>query len=115
MSARTGMARTVPDQAVLAADLENAWEVLAEAVQTVMRRYCVTEPYERLKALTRGKPLSQEELHHFVRGLDLPEHVQAQLLVLTPETYTGLATVLLTWWISRREQLEFKKQQRKGG
>jgi adenylosuccinate lyase len=94
LSARRGMARSAPDQAVLAADLENAWEVLAEAVQTVMRRYGVAEPYERLKSLTRGKPLTPEELHHFVRGLDLPEHVQAQLLALTPETYTGLATRL---------------------
>ena len=94
LSARRGMARSTPDQAVLAADLENAWEVLAEAVQTVMRRYGVAEPYERLKSFTRGKPLSPEELHHFVRALDLPEHVQGELLALTPETYTGLATRL---------------------
>jgi adenylosuccinate lyase len=94
LSARRGVARSTPDQAVLAADLECAWEVLAEAVQTVMRRYGVAEPYERLKSLTRGKPLSQEELHHFVRELNLPEHVQEQLLALTPETYTGLATGL---------------------
>jgi adenylosuccinate lyase len=94
LSARRGMARSTPDQAVLSADLENAWEVLAEAVQTVMRRYGVAEPFERLKSLTRGKPLGPEELHHFVRGLDLPEHVQAELLALTPETYTGLANQL---------------------
>ncbi len=94
LSARRGLARSTPDLAVLAADLENNWEVLAEAVQTVMRRYGVSEPYERLKSLARGKRLSREELHHFVRGLDLPEHVQAQLLVLTPETYTGLASRL---------------------
>ena len=49
--------------------------MLAEAVQTVMRRYGVAEPYERLKSLTRGKPLTPEELHHFVRELNLPEHV----------------------------------------
>ena len=94
LSARRGMARTVPDQAVLADDLDSAWEVLTEAVQTVMRRYGVAEPYERLKSLTRGKPLTPEELHHFVRGLDLPPHVQERLLLLTPETYTGLATRL---------------------
>jgi adenylosuccinate lyase len=94
LSARRGMARTMPDQAVLADDLDSAWEVLAEAVQTVMRRYGVAEPYERLKSLTRGKPLTPEELHHFVRGLDLPPHVQERLLSLTPETYTGLATRL---------------------
>jgi adenylosuccinate lyase len=94
LSARRGMARTMPDQAVLADDLDSAWEVLTEAVQTVMRRYGVTEAYERLKSLTRGKPLTPEELHHFVRGLDLPPHVQERLLSLTPETYTGLATRL---------------------
>ncbi|HTT92482.1 MAG TPA: adenylosuccinate lyase [Acidimicrobiales bacterium] len=94
LSARRGMARTRPDQAVLDADLQCAWEVLTEAVQTVMRRYGIAEPYEQLKSLTRGKPVSREELHHFVRGLDLPEHVKEQLLALTPETYTGLATRL---------------------
>jgi adenylosuccinate lyase len=94
LSARRGMARTRPDQAVLAADLEPAWEVLSEAVQTVMRRYGIAEPYEQLKSLTQGKALTSQELHHFVRGLDLPEHVKARLIALTPETYTGLATRL---------------------
>jgi adenylosuccinate lyase len=94
LSARRGMARTRPDQAVLAADLEPAWEVLSEAVQTVMRRYGIAEPYEQLKSLTQGKALTSQELHHFVRGLDLPEHVKERLIALTPETYTGLATRL---------------------
>lgn len=94
ISARRGMARTAPDEALLAADLERSWEVLAEAVQTVMRRYGIAEPYEQLKSLTRGKSLDRTELHHFVRGLDLPEHVKDQLLALTPETYTGLASRL---------------------
>jgi adenylosuccinate lyase len=94
LSARRGMARITPDPDFLAADLSDAWELLAEAVQTVMRRYGVAEPYERLKSLTRGKFLTQEELHHFVRELDLPEHVEQRLLKLTPETYTGLATRL---------------------
>jgi adenylosuccinate lyase len=94
MSARRGMARTYPDQAVLIADLECAWEVLTEAMQTVMRRYGIADGYEQLKSLTRGKPLSAEELHHFVRGLDLPKQVKEQLLALRPETYTGLASRL---------------------
>ena len=67
-SARRGMERSAPDAEALAADLDDAWEVLAEAVQTVMRRYGVPEPYERLKALTRGKVPTQGELQHFVRG-----------------------------------------------
>ncbi len=90
-SARRGMVRATPDAEALAADLDDAWEVLAEAVQTVMRRYGVPEPYERLKALTRGKVPTQGELQHFVRGLDLPEQARQQLLDLTPHAYTGLA------------------------
>jgi adenylosuccinate lyase len=91
LSARRGVARTAPDPAALAADLDGAWEVLAEAVQTVMRRHGVEEPYERLKALTRGRVLTPEDLEHFVRGLDLPAEAQKRLLALTPATYTGLA------------------------
>jgi adenylosuccinate lyase len=94
LSARRGLARSRPDQELLTADLVDAWEVLSEAVQTVMRRYGVEEPYERVKSLTRGKLLTQEELHHFVRELNLPEHVEQRLLRLTPETYTGLAAQL---------------------
>jgi adenylosuccinate lyase len=90
-SARRAMARATPDAEALAADLDNAWEVLAEAVQTVMRRYGVPEPYERLKALTRGKVPTQGDLQHFVRGLDLPEQAQQRLLDLTPQAYIGLA------------------------
>jgi adenylosuccinate lyase len=68
--------------------------VLAEAVQTVMRRYGVEEPYERLKALTRGRVLTREDLQHFVRELDLPAEARQRLLALTPATYTGLAARL---------------------
>jgi adenylosuccinate lyase len=94
LSARRGVARTAPDPAALAADLDQAWEVLAEAVQTVMRRYGVEEPYERLKALTRGQVLTREDLGHFVRELDLPREARQRLLALTPATYTGLAARL---------------------
>jgi adenylosuccinate lyase len=94
LSARRGVARTAPDPAALARDLDQAWEVLAEAVQTVMRRYGVEEPYERLKALTRGRVLTREDLQHFVRGLDLPAGAQQRLLALTPATYTGVAAQL---------------------
>ncbi len=94
VSARRGVARTAPDPAALAADLDGAWEVLAEAVQTVMRRYGVEEPYERLKALAQGRVLTQEDLQHFVRGLDLPGEARQRLLALTPATYTGLAAQL---------------------
>ena len=75
-------------------DLANAWEVLAEPVQTVMRRYGVESPYEKLKALSRGKPVDKDTLHTFIRQLDIPQKERETLLQLTPETYTGLAKEL---------------------
>lgn len=90
-SARKGLARTVPSALSLAADLEGAWEVLAEAVQTVMRRYGRVGGYEQLAALTRGRELSEEDFVRFVRGLDLPEPARDRLLTLKPASYTGLA------------------------
>ena len=75
----------------LAADLDASWEVLAEAVQTVMRRYGLPEPYEQLKALTRGQGISADSLRAFIAVLDLPEDAKRRLLALTPGDYTGLA------------------------
>lgn len=75
----------------LAADLDDAWEVLAEPVQTVMRRYGVPEPYEKLKALTRGRGITREALHDFVRALAIPDEAKHALLALTPATYVGKA------------------------
>ncbi len=76
------------------ADLDGAWEVLGEAVQTVMRRYGVPEPYEKLKALTRGQRLDPEGLKTFILSLDIPYGAQQQLLALTPRDYTGRAAAL---------------------
>ena len=76
------------------ADLDGAWEVLGEAVQTVMRRYGVPEPYEKLKALTRGQRLDPEGLKIFILSLDIPHDAQQQLLALTPRDYTGRAAAL---------------------
>ncbi|TAN08115.1 MAG: adenylosuccinate lyase [Rhodanobacteraceae bacterium] len=78
----------------IAADLDQAWEVLAEAVQTVMRRYGLPQPYEQLKALTRGKGISQATLQQFIESLELPAAAKQRLLALTPATYTGLAADL---------------------
>jgi adenylosuccinate lyase len=75
----------------LAGDLDNSWEVLAEPIQTVMRRYGIENPYEQLKALTRGKQITAEDLAEFLTGLELPESARASLLKLTPETYSGNA------------------------
>ena len=89
-----GLDKLEVNHAALAADLDEAWEVLAEPVQTVMRRYGVPEPYEKLKALTRGKGITREALHEFVRGLPLPPEARDALLELTPAGYLGKAAEL---------------------
>lgn len=77
--------------AVITEDLAKRWEVLAEPVQTVMRRYGIEKPYERLKELTRGKPIDEESLRAFIGNLDIPEDARQALLEMTPLTYTGSA------------------------
>ncbi len=95
ISLRQGLAKLDVDASRLAADLDANWEVLAEPFQTVMRRYGVPEPYEKLKALTRGrKGITREALHAFVDGLDLPPEAKSALKALTPATYLGLAADL---------------------
>ena len=78
----------------IASDLDHAWEVLAEAIQTVMRRHGLPEPYEQLKALTRGKGIARETLQTFIASLALPDADKQRLLALTPDTYIGLAADL---------------------
>jgi len=80
----------------LAADLDAAWEVLAEPVQTVMRRHGLPNPYEQLKALTRGQGITETSMREFIAGLDLPADAKARLLALTPGSYVGLAEKLAT-------------------
>jgi adenylosuccinate lyase len=75
----------------IAADLDASWEVLAEAVQTVMRRYGLPQPYEQLKALTRGHGITRESMREFIGSLDLPAEAKQRLLELTPSGYIGLA------------------------
>jgi len=92
---RQGLAKLDVDAARIAEDLDANWEVLAEAIQTVMRRYGLPEPYEQLKALTRGRTgMTPEDLRTFIDGLALPAVARARLLALTPSTYTGLAEPL---------------------
>jgi len=87
-----GIGKLEVDATRLAQDLDTNWEVLAEPVQTVMRRYGVPEPYEKLKALTRGKQgITRETLHAFINQLDIPAGAKKRLLALTPATYTGNA------------------------
>jgi adenylosuccinate lyase len=76
------------------ADLDSTWEILGEAIQTVMRRYGVPEPYERLKALTRGQRLTADTIHDFILTLEIPESAKQRLLALTPASYIGYASSL---------------------
>ena len=89
-----GVGKLEVNEALLAQDLDASWEVLAEPIQTVMRRYGLPEPYEQLKALTRGKGITQETLKAFIQKLKLPKPVKESLLKLTPSTYIGLAQKL---------------------
>ena len=89
-----GIKKLEVNEAALERDLNNAWEILAEPIQTVMRRYNIDCPYEKLKALTRGEAITRETLHDFINTLELEEEVKQQLLQLTPSNYTGLAEQL---------------------
>jgi adenylosuccinate lyase len=90
-----GLSKLAVNEAALAADLDKNWAVLGEAIQTVMRRYGIDEPYEKLKALTRGKDhIDQAALLEFIETLELPEIVKQDLKQLTPANYIGLAAEL---------------------
>ena len=89
-----GLGKLTVNPERLDADLDAAWEVLAEAVQTVMRRHGLPNPYEQLKALTRGHGITENSMREFITGLDLPAEAKAPLLAMTPGSYTGLAADL---------------------
>ena len=91
-SALKGLGKLEADPARLAADLDANWEVLAEPIQTVMRRHGVEKPYEKLKELTRGQRIGREELARFIDTLEIPEQAKDRLRELTPATYIGNAT-----------------------
>lgn len=102
LSAERGLSNVEADRAALAGDLEDAWEVLAEAVQTVMRKHHLPRAYERLKALTRGESVSRDDLRQFISALAIPEADKEALMQLNPGVYTGLAEELaLKQWDSK--------------
>lgn len=86
-----GISKLQLNEEKLAADLDSSWEVLAEPIQTVMRRYGIEEPYEKLKALTRGNVMDQSTIQQFIDTLDMPEQAKSELKALTPGAYTGSA------------------------
>ncbi|MDO8376699.1 MAG: adenylosuccinate lyase, partial [Aquabacterium sp.] len=93
-SLATGMGKLELNRAAIAADLDAAWEVLAEPIQTVMRRYGLPQPYEQLKTFTRGAPMTRELMQGFIAKLEIPQADRDRLLAMTPATYTGMAAEL---------------------
>lgn len=86
-----GISKLELNEATVAQDLDSSWEVLAEPIQTVMRRYGIDQPYEKLKALTRGQAITPETLATFIDTLDVPDSVKADMKAYTPGGYTGNA------------------------
>ena len=94
-SAMRGLRQVAVDESLLASELDDAWEVLAEAVQTVMRKQGGEDAYELLKDFTRGQRITEADMRHFVKGLDLPSDDRERLMGLTPAGYTGIAGELV--------------------
>jgi len=93
-SVQKGLGKLQANEQTISEDIDERWEVLGEAVQTVMRRYGIPEPYEKLKALTRGQPVTRELLQEFIQTLEIPDDAKTRLLALTPGGYIGLAESL---------------------
>jgi adenylosuccinate lyase len=93
-SLNTGLGKLEINEAAIAADLDTSWEVLAEPIQTVMRRYGLPQPYEQLKKFTRGEPMTRELMQGFIARLEIPEADKQRLLAMTPGSYTGMAAEL---------------------
>ena len=89
-----GLNKLELNEEALAADLDASWEVLAEPIQTVMRRYGVAGAYEKLKEVTRGKTVTAQALHQLIRSLEIPAAEKERLLAMTPATYVGKAAEL---------------------
>ena len=93
-SLATGLSKLEINEVAIAADLDSSWEVLAEPIQTVMRRFGLPQPYEQLKKFTRGEAMTRELMQGFIAGLDLPDAEKERLLAMTPASYVGKAAEL---------------------
>ena len=93
-SLNTGLGKLEINEAAIGADLDASWEVMAEPIQTVMRRFGLPQPYEQLKKFTRGEPMTRELMQGFIAKLEIPEADRQRLLAMTPASYTGMAAEL---------------------
>ena len=93
-SLNVGLGKLELNESAIAADLDSSWEVLAEPIQTVMRRFGLPQPYEQLKKFTRGEAMTRELMQGFIEGLAIPEDEKQRLLAMTPGSYTGMAAEL---------------------
>ena len=103
-SLRRGIGKLEIVERALEDDLERSWEVLAEPIQTVMRRYGVADAYDQLKALTRGKVIDRSRVGEILDGIDLPDEARIKLADLTPHSYVGLAAELTREYLAQRHQ-----------
>ena len=94
-NAAAGLARVTPNTEAQKKELDAHWEVLAEPIQTVLRKTGYLKPYEKLKELTRGKSVTKESVQKFIKGLDIPKEEKSKLMKLTPQNYTGLASKIV--------------------
>ena len=86
-----GLRKLILNEEKLQADLDNTWAVVAEAIQTILRREAYPNPYEALKALTRtNEKMTEETIHTFIQGLDVSDAIKEELMAITPSTYTGM-------------------------
>ena len=86
-----GLGKLLLNEAALQRDLDNSWAVVAEGIQTILRREGYPKPYEALKALTRGNSgISEQSIHEFVQSLDVSDKIKQELLAITPHNYTGI-------------------------
>ena len=86
-----GLRKLILNEAKLQEDLDNTWAVVAEAIQTILRREAYPNPYEALKALTRtNEKMTEQTIHQFIQGLDVSDEVKAELMAITPSNYTGM-------------------------
>ena len=86
-----GLSKLELNAATIDADIDSSWEILAEPIQTVLRRYRIDQPYEKLKELTRGKQIDQQSIQAFIEGLQIPDSAKQELKAMTPRSYIGNA------------------------